>query len=189
MKTAFISDIHGNSSALLTVLDDIKSRNVHRIVCLGDMVDAGDDNDYIVEYMRNNHIITVQGNHDIINDCKLEKDNQKWLYELPEMIIEDDIWFTRISPRQQKYQIYNNIEAWNVFDKHNFRLCFIGHLHFPVLFGEKYDFFGESCKYVVDEGELILDGIDLPKILFNFLDNFGIIIPNTQYPIPHFLTH
>ena len=37
-KIAIISDIHGNLTALNAVLDDIKSRGVDKIMCLGDMI-------------------------------------------------------------------------------------------------------------------------------------------------------
>ena len=37
-KIAIISDIHGNLTALNAVLDDIKSRDVDKIMCLGDMI-------------------------------------------------------------------------------------------------------------------------------------------------------
>jgi predicted phosphodiesterase len=166
MKTAFISDIHGNWSALLTVLDDIKSRQVDRIICLGDMVDGGDHNNAVVEFIKDNNIITVQGNHDAFNDCRLKKENQGWLNQLPEIIIEDDIILTHISPRFKKNKISNNIEAWNVFDESNFRLHFIGHLHFPVLFGEKCEFFAESCEYPIDDGEIVLNSSDRYIICF-----------------------
>ena len=32
-KIAIISDIHGNKEALLTVLNDIKKRNINKIIC------------------------------------------------------------------------------------------------------------------------------------------------------------
>ena len=41
MRVALISDIHGNSIALDTVLADLDSRAVDRVVCLGDVVAMG----------------------------------------------------------------------------------------------------------------------------------------------------
>ena len=40
-RTAIVSDIHGNLSALEAVLEDIDSQNVDRIVCLGDVIGYG----------------------------------------------------------------------------------------------------------------------------------------------------
>ena len=38
---AFISDIHSNTEALSVVLDDIKSRRIRDVVCLGDVIGYG----------------------------------------------------------------------------------------------------------------------------------------------------
>ncbi|MBU3729327.1 MAG: metallophosphoesterase, partial [Phycisphaerales bacterium] len=43
MRTALISDIHGNLPALEAVLADIGSRGCDRKVCLGDIVGYGPD--------------------------------------------------------------------------------------------------------------------------------------------------
>ena len=40
-RTAIISDIHGNLTALEAVLEDINGQNVDRIVCLGDVIGYG----------------------------------------------------------------------------------------------------------------------------------------------------
>lgn len=40
-KIAVISDIHGNLPALEAVLADIQQRDIHRIICLGDLVGKG----------------------------------------------------------------------------------------------------------------------------------------------------
>lgn len=41
MRTAIVSDIHGNFEALTAVLRDITSQNCDRIICLGDVVGYG----------------------------------------------------------------------------------------------------------------------------------------------------
>ena len=41
MRTAVISDIHGNLEALGKVLGDIDNRNVDEIICLGDILGYG----------------------------------------------------------------------------------------------------------------------------------------------------
>jgi len=180
MKTAILSDIHGNFAALKLVLDDIASRQVDRIICLGDLVDGGEENDAVVQEIRNRMsdltpdsvvvnstgFSSVRGNHDETNNCALLKDNQQWLKQLPETIIESDIIFTHISPRPQKKAIKNGIEAWNVFDETNWRLSFIGHLHFPAMFGEVNEDLCEAHSYSVDEGIYQLDPTDRYIICF-----------------------
>lgn len=153
MKTAIFSDIHGNLTALKIILDHIKEKNVDRVICLGDLVEGGDDNDTVVELIRKNNYQTVLGNHDEINDCMLTASNQEWLNGLPEIIIENDVLFTHISPRTKKRLIISScVEAWNVFDEESFRVCFIGHTHSPVVYGDKNDSFGEAKTHEIDEG-------------------------------------
>lgn len=41
MRTAIVSDIHGNLEALQAVLNDIQKQNCERIVCLGDVIGYG----------------------------------------------------------------------------------------------------------------------------------------------------
>lgn len=152
MRTAIISDIHGNLEALSQTLLDLQSRNVDRILCLGDLVEGGLYDAEVIEQIQSLRIPTVQGNHDVINNCCLSAGHQDWLNQLPEQIIEKDVIFTHISPRHCRQKISNPIEAWNVFNEMNQRLCFIGHLHFPILYGERCEFFAESTDYAVDAG-------------------------------------
>lgn len=65
MKTAVISDIHGNSAALGKVLRDIKAQKCDRIVCLGDIVGYGYDPNGCVGKIRKvcGHDCAM-GNHD-----------------------------------------------------------------------------------------------------------------------------
>lgn len=160
MRTAILSDIHGNLEALEIALASIEAHQIDRIVCLGDLVDGGAYNDEVVQRIRDLQVLTVQGNHDLSNDCGLQSDHQDWLNQLPEEIVENDIIFTHISPRSARKKIDNNIEAWNAFDEMKQRLCFIGHIHFPVMYGAQCEFFGESQLYEIDQGSYTLDKND-----------------------------
>jgi predicted phosphodiesterase len=166
MKTAVISDIHGHWTGLEIVLRDIASRNVDRIVCLGDLVEGGDYNDKVVEFIRTSNIVTVRGNHDVVNNCQIKPDNQSWLDQLPEYLLEEDVFFTHLFPRMTDIPIDNCLEAWNVFEDTHYRLCFIGHIHFPAMFGAQSDLIGEACSYPVDFGKYQLDKTDRYIISF-----------------------
>jgi len=61
---AVISDIHSNTEALRAVLDDIASRNVGRIMCLGDVVGYGPEPIECIEVVRKHVSVTLMGNHD-----------------------------------------------------------------------------------------------------------------------------
>lgn len=64
MKLAIISDIHGNSEALRTVLDDISKRDVEGIICLGDIVGYGPDPATCVSLVSKQCHWSLMGNHD-----------------------------------------------------------------------------------------------------------------------------
>jgi diadenosine tetraphosphatase ApaH/serine/threonine PP2A family protein phosphatase len=64
LPTAVISDIHANASALKSVLADIESRGITRIVCLGDTVGYGPDPLECVDLVRAKCTWSLMGNHD-----------------------------------------------------------------------------------------------------------------------------
>jgi len=64
VPTAVISDIHGNASALRTVLADIDSRKIDRIICLGDIVGYGPEPLACVDMVRERCAWSLMGNHD-----------------------------------------------------------------------------------------------------------------------------
>ena len=65
-KIAVITDIHGNSPALMAVLQDITSKSVDHIYCLGDVVGIGPDSNEVLELLLSRTDVSfVVGNHDV----------------------------------------------------------------------------------------------------------------------------
>lgn len=64
MRTAIISDIHGNLEALNVVLGDIDERGVDRIICLGDIVGYGPNPVECVDLVAQRCEWSLIGNHD-----------------------------------------------------------------------------------------------------------------------------
>ena len=62
--TAVISDIHGNAEALRTVLDDIRAKDVKRIICLGDIIGYGPEPLECVDLVAEHCEWSLLGNHD-----------------------------------------------------------------------------------------------------------------------------
>ncbi len=137
MRTALISDIHGNSDGLLAVLADIKLRQCDRIVCLGDLVDGGPQSAEVVRLVQELAILTVQGNHDEYPNTDLPADIVDWLQTLPEAIAEGGVIYTHTSPRVKKLKISDAVEAWNVFEETDYRRIFVGDIHIPLIFGQR----------------------------------------------------
>ena len=63
-RFAFISDIHGNYSALKAVLRDIDIQKVDKIYCLGDLVGYYSQINEVIDTIRNRSIECILGNHD-----------------------------------------------------------------------------------------------------------------------------
>ena len=103
MKILFISDIHGNYPALLSLENYFK--DVDKVICLGDIVGYHCYVNEVVEFLIHHNVTCIQGNHDryifegletqtkAINDSvrfgikialkKLTSENKKWLKSLP----------------------------------------------------------------------------------------------------------
>ena len=52
MRIAIISDIHGNMVALSAVLEDIKAKNVDKILCLGDVATLGPEPNAVIKMLK-----------------------------------------------------------------------------------------------------------------------------------------
>jgi putative phosphoesterase len=65
MRIGIISDVHGDYGALETTLNKMKNEHqVSRILCAGDLVGRGPEQNRVVETIHHHNIITVRGNHD-----------------------------------------------------------------------------------------------------------------------------
>lgn len=94
-KIAIISDIHGNIPALKSVLSDIKSRKIEKIICLGDLAGKGPEPEEAVDIVKENCDTVLKGNWDYliseVNDRemltwhnkKLGNNRVEYLRELP----------------------------------------------------------------------------------------------------------
>lgn len=63
-KIAIISDIHANITALKTVMNDIASRNISRIFCLGDYVTKSCNPDLVIDLVKEKCEVALKGNCD-----------------------------------------------------------------------------------------------------------------------------
>ena len=100
---AVISDIHGNLEALKSVLEDIKKRNIEKIICLGDIIAKGSNQKECLELIKENCQIVLRGNCDeffsqdvninefseieqkriLWNKGKITEEDRKYLLNLP----------------------------------------------------------------------------------------------------------
>lgn len=88
MRIAFISDIHGNFTALQAVLADIKLQKVDEIISLGDTVTLGPQPKEVLNTLRELNCALIKGNHDaaVLDPEEAEK------FEITEHLIPDLYW-------------------------------------------------------------------------------------------------
>ncbi|MBN2510463.1 MAG: metallophosphoesterase [Spirochaetales bacterium] len=76
---AVISDIHGNITALDTVLKEIRQRNIPRIVCLGDLIGKGPASCRVIDICREESSVVIKGNwDDVATRAHIESDFVRW---------------------------------------------------------------------------------------------------------------
>lgn len=88
MRVAFISDIHGNFTALEAVLADIQSQKVDQVICLGDVTTLGPQPKEVLDTLKNLNCIFIKGNH----DSALLDPSRAAEYEIASHLIPDLLW-------------------------------------------------------------------------------------------------
>ena len=177
MKTAIVSDIHGNYDAFRKVIEDFEKSKVDRVVSLGDNIGYGPESDRVVREIITRKIPSVQGNHELaVKDKKylnwfnpvarksliktrdsLSASTNQFIAELEPFLILDDCrcvhGFPPDSPLMYMFQASDSHKK-KIFKKIPERLSFIGHTHTLEIIG--YD----GKKMVCDdltEGVINLD--------------------------------
>jgi len=156
MKTAIISDIHGNFDALTAVLEDIGAQGADRIVCLGDVVGYGAEPRECVQALIERDVLTIAGNHDYAAIGKTNinyfnayaKEATLWtrkvctdvekefLHGLPLVEHLDDfsmVHGTLYAPELFDY-ILTTYDAYLSLQLLEKPVCFLGHSHVPINF-------------------------------------------------------
>jgi putative phosphoesterase len=88
MRIAFLSDIHGNYTALKAVLADMASQPIDQVVCLGDVVTLGPQPLEVLNALRKLQCSFVKGNHDA---ATLDPENAVQ-YQIASHLIPDLYW-------------------------------------------------------------------------------------------------
>ena len=157
MRLAVLSDIHSNLPALEAVLEAIAPFD--QLWVLGDIVGYGPDPDGVVERLRDEAAIAVQGNHDAatlgripigtFNDLArvavewtaktMAEENLDWLAGLPEKRIEGDFTLAHGSPRDPIWEYLFSVPAARInlaaFDT---PYCIVGHTHHQLTFRDDH---------------------------------------------------
>ncbi len=105
MRIGFISDIHGNFTALKAVLADLTKQNIDQLICLGDTVSLGPQPKEVLNALREWNAVTIMGNHD---QATLEPERCTE-FEITEHLIPDLYW-GREQLSKEDLQFINSFE-------------------------------------------------------------------------------
>lgn len=117
MKTAVMSDIHGNSAALSAVLADIRRRGIKTVINLGDCFSGPLDATETARILQEENLPTVSGNHDrllwdsavnemgpwerwVIDD--LSQETLDWVRTLPKSLVIGDLFCCHATPHDDE---------------------------------------------------------------------------------------
>lgn len=160
MRIAIISDIHSNLAALEAVLNDIASKKIDKIYCLGDVIGYGPYPKECLEQVKKTCQEIIKGNHENslelldlgeshlrkvallgvrFSKGKLSEEEINFLSGLPTSKIIEDLGLTLCHGAFTEPQIWKYIEeedeAKNELANIPTRICLLGHTHIPFLFG------------------------------------------------------
>ncbi|WP_173917156.1 metallophosphoesterase [Halobacillus sp. Marseille-Q1614] len=94
-KIAVISDIHGNETALQEVLNDVHSRGIKRIFCLGDLIGKGPQGSECIQLIRQNCEKVIRGNWDVFIQNPSPNSFIQWFQD---RLTEDDFLYLNSLP-------------------------------------------------------------------------------------------
>lgn len=116
MRIAAIADIHGNSIALKSVLDDLKSRAINQLIMLGDIVIKGPEPGSVFQMVQDvKPICWIKGNTDmwfreIAEGWQPKTEIEKGLFEYylfaKQRLSEDEITFLSSLPTEQTINVH-----------------------------------------------------------------------------------
>ncbi len=156
MRTALISDIHGNLEALQAVLDDISTRQVDQVCSLGDVIGYGCDPLACLNLVTERCRIKLMGNHEYAAIGVLSSDSmnlnarqsifwtQSQLSDRELSLISgfkmtaeiDNALLVHSSPFEpdEWHYVLSARDAEEAFRQSKHRLIFYGHTHLPVIY-------------------------------------------------------
>jgi putative phosphoesterase len=157
MKIGIVSDIHGYIELLKLAMSLFETQGVSHIICAGDLVDGGMDDEAVIDYIRHHNIISVKGNHD----------REAFSGQIDQLSVEDDIdndfgdvlnlyrtqcvnslpmthqfnwetqkvYLTHASPWSDTYHVFPNVSidiCRRIFDIAHADIVILGHTHIPM---------------------------------------------------------
>lgn len=157
MKYLIISDLHSNLEALSAVLGSVKRKKFDRVLVLGDLVGYGANPNQVIDTIRKTRqAVVIRGNHDKVaagietgenfnraalqsaqwTQKKLTSENKAYLFHLPQgpKTLDGEVMISHGTPIDEDAYLFSDYDAYEVFQVLDFKLCFFGHTHLPVIY-------------------------------------------------------
>lgn len=152
MRTAVLSDVHGNLEALEAVVADLDRVGADRVICLGDLVGYGPDPEAVVTWVRQLGCLCIRGNHEAALAARKERermnfqakennistanllspDNFLYCCELPRTLDFGDALFVHGCPPDSVntyMYMLSDADVCRIFAEDPHTLFFVGHTH------------------------------------------------------------
>ncbi|MFC1545908.1 metallophosphoesterase family protein [Pseudomonadota bacterium] len=160
---AILSDVHANEPALQAVLSDLKNNNIHRILCLGDIVGYGPHPTECIDLLCKVGALCLRGNHDHMvghstpvpsmhgsgliaaqwTISHLDKKHRNWLSSLPLQLRHHSWIAVHGAPQDPTFfnaYVYDRTAESNLqwMKEHDYKFCLHGHSHLQGCFSMKH---------------------------------------------------
>lgn len=173
MHFLILSDMHGNSDALASVMRRVRRKRFDATLVLGDLVGYGAGPNQVVEAIRDlpGVVHRIRGNHDKVvagiedganfnhaalaaarwTSEHLTPANLRFVRELPTgpCEIEESFTICHGSPLDEDQYVFSMFDAWDIFSRFPADLVFFGHTHVPSLFAVR----GRETQVALLRGE------------------------------------
>lgn len=193
-----IGDVHAEEQLLGKAVAFLKSKNVDKILCVGDIVDGSGDANECCNILRREEILVVLGNHDrwlLKNEMRslkeatqpdsLEVISQSFLSSLPSTIEfstphglallchglgKNDM--ARLTPGDYGYAIEANIDLQNLIRGQKYRYVINGHTHYKMVrhFGNLTVINAGTLKQEHEPGFLAIDFVQQFVQFYKFFE-------------------
>ena len=175
---AVLADIHANEPALQTVLDELKSENINRILCLGDIVGYGPHPTECIDLLCEAGVVCIRGNHDHMvgngipvpsmhgsgllaaqwTISHIDQEHRSWLSSLPLQLRHTPWMAVHGAPQDPTFfnaYVYDRTAESNLnwMKEHDFKFCLHGHSHLQGCFTLKHGQ-AKRSSYTAEENRL-----------------------------------
>ncbi|MES0370923.1 MAG: metallophosphoesterase family protein, partial [Mariprofundaceae bacterium] len=160
---AILSDIHANEPALRAVLDELKKSDIHRILCLGDIVGYGPHPTECIDLLCKAGALCIRGNHDHMvgngipvpsmhgsgllaaqwTISHIDHEHRNWLSNLPLQLRHTPWMAVHGAPQDPTFfnaYVYDRTAESNLhwMEEHGYKFCLHGHSHLQGCFSLKH---------------------------------------------------